>query len=105
MSCVSAEPVGGEDNADSGPESSRHLPLVWGGEERGGECDHEKLQQRERERETVIHYLQIQSRVWPTNTLVLISVITLNNINSPGHESEDIGLRLNFLHQRATVLL
>lgn len=64
-----------------------------------------KLQQRERERETVIHYLQIQSRVWPTNTLVLISVITLNNINSPGHESEDIGLRLNFLHQRATVLL
>lgn len=60
---------------------------------------------RERERETVIHYLQIQSRVWPTNTLVLISVITLNNINSPGHESEDIGLRLNFLHQRATVLL
>lgn len=51
MSCVSAEPVGGEDNADSGPESSRHLPLVWGGEERGGECDHEKTAtERERER-------------------------------------------------------
>lgn len=26
--CDPAEPVGGEDNPDSGPESSRHLPLV-----------------------------------------------------------------------------
>lgn len=26
--CVNAEPVGGEDNPDSGAESSRHLPLV-----------------------------------------------------------------------------
>lgn len=26
--CVPAELVGGEDNPDSGPESSRHLPLV-----------------------------------------------------------------------------
>lgn len=36
MSCP-AEPVGGEDHPDAGPESAGHLPLVRGGQERAGE--------------------------------------------------------------------
>lgn len=35
---VSAELVGGKDDADSGSESPRHFALVRGGEERAGEC-------------------------------------------------------------------
>lgn len=36
VSCP-AEPVGGEDHPDSGPESAGHLPLVRGGQARAGE--------------------------------------------------------------------
>lgn len=35
--CSHAEPVGGEDDPDPGPESARHLPLVRGGQEGAGE--------------------------------------------------------------------
>lgn len=36
---LNAEPLGGEDNPDPGPESAGHLALVRGGQEGAGECE------------------------------------------------------------------
>lgn len=109
VSCVNAEPLGGEDDPDPGPESSRHLPLVWSGQERAGECvwwnkDEDRIPIHTVTRETLFYFCRLQFRVMPTNTKVLIRVITLNNSNSRGHEFGDTGHvslppldRLNFI--------
>lgn len=104
MYCVNAESVGGEDNSDSDPESSRHLPLVWSWKERTGECvpvwwnssegintTHSHLTQGTQWYFLFLLFCRLEFRVMTANTQVLIQVIRLSSNHDLSHRFGAIG--------------
>lgn len=85
---LNAEPLGGEDDPDSGPESAGHLTLVRGGQEGPGECECRVRNTQSchaGNTNTVIYFAGCNLKIQPVNTRVLIPAVTFDNNHGSGH--------------------